>query len=85
MGMGICAWLVLGGVAGWLASILKGANARMGLVANVAVGIVGAMLGGWLFRVFGGAGVTGFNPYSLLVATVGAVVLLTVLGWVRRL
>jgi uncharacterized membrane protein YeaQ/YmgE (transglycosylase-associated protein family) len=83
--MGLCTWLVLGGIAGWLASIIKGKNAQMGLVANVVAGIVGGFIGGYLFRLFGGAGVTGFNPYSLVVATVGAVVFITVLGWVRRL
>ena len=42
--MGICAWLVLGGIAGWLASIIKGTNARMGMFANIATGIVGSMM-----------------------------------------
>ncbi|MFP2928001.1 GlsB/YeaQ/YmgE family stress response membrane protein [Pyxidicoccus sp. 3LG] len=69
--MNICALLVLGGLAGWLASIIKGTNARMGLVANVATGIIGSMIGGWLFNLIGGRGVTGFNLYSLAVATVG--------------
>ena len=82
--MGICAWLVLGGIAGWLASIIKGANARMGLVANVFTGIVGAMLGGFVFRMLGGAGVTGFNLWSLFVATAGAVALLSILQALRR-
>lgn len=82
--MNFCTWLVLGGLAGWLASIIKGTNARMGLLANVVTGIVGALLGGWLFRLAGGAGVTGFNLYSLLVATVGAVLLLTVMKAVLK-
>ena len=82
--MNLCTWLVLGGLAGWFASIIKGTNARMGLVANLVTGIVGALLGGWLFRLAGGAGVTGFNLYSLLVATVGAVLLLTVMKAVLK-
>jgi uncharacterized membrane protein YeaQ/YmgE (transglycosylase-associated protein family) len=82
--MNLCTWLVLGGLAGWLASIIKGTNARMGLVANLVTGIVGALLGGWLFRLAGGAGVTGFNLYSLLVATVGAVLLLSVMKAVLK-
>jgi uncharacterized membrane protein YeaQ/YmgE (transglycosylase-associated protein family) len=82
--MGLCTWLILGGIAGWLASIIKGTNANMGLVANIFTGIVGSMIGGWLFSFFGGHGVTGFNLYSLLVATVGAVVLLSVLQAIRK-
>ncbi|RKH39339.1 GlsB/YeaQ/YmgE family stress response membrane protein [Corallococcus llansteffanensis] len=82
--MGICSWLVLGGIAGWLASIIKGTNARMGMLANIIAGIVGAMLGGWVFSFFGGRGVTGFNLYSLLVATVGAVILLSILQAIRK-
>ena len=82
--MGICTWLVLGGIAGWVASIIKGKNAQMGLVANIVAGVVGAFVGGFVFRFFGGAGVTGFNLYSLVVATVGAVIFITVLGWIRR-
>lgn len=77
--MGICSWLILGGIAGWLASIIKGTNAKMGLLANVFTGIVGSVVGGWLFSFFGGAGVTGLNLYSLAVATVGAVILLSVM------
>lgn len=82
--MNICALLVLGGLAGWLASIIKGTNARMGLVANVATGIIGSMIGGWLFNLIGGRGVTGFNLYSLAVATVGAVILITIVQAIRR-
>jgi uncharacterized membrane protein YeaQ/YmgE (transglycosylase-associated protein family) len=55
-------------------------NSQMGLVANVIVGVVGAAIGGWLVTQFGGAGVTGFNLSSLLVAVLGAVVLLAVIN-----
>lgn len=82
--MGLCTWLVLGGLAGWLASIIKGTNAKMGMVANIFTGIIGAMVGGWLFHLFGGAGVTGFNLWSLLVATVGSVILLSLLQAIRK-
>ncbi|WP_426753495.1 GlsB/YeaQ/YmgE family stress response membrane protein [Myxococcus sp. Y35] len=82
--MGICTWLVLGGIAGWLASIIKGTNARMGLFANIATGIVGAMIGGWVFSMMGGTGVTGFNLWSLLVATVGSVILITIVQAIRK-
>ncbi|MCE9668189.1 GlsB/YeaQ/YmgE family stress response membrane protein [Myxococcus stipitatus] len=82
--MGICAWLVLGGIAGWLASIIKGTNAKMGMFANIATGIVGSMIGGWVFNLLGGRGVTGLNIYSLAVATVGAVILITIIQAIRR-
>ncbi|HJX41919.1 MAG TPA: GlsB/YeaQ/YmgE family stress response membrane protein [Anaerolineales bacterium] len=78
--MNIIGWVVLGGIAGWLASIVMKRNSQMGLVANVIVGVVGAAIGGWLVTQFGGAGVTGFNLSSLLVAILGAVVLLAVIN-----
>lgn len=82
--MGLCAWLVLGGLAGWLASIIKGTNAKMGMFANIATGIVGAMIGGWVASLLGGTGVTGFNLYSLAVATGGAVILISLLQAIRK-
>jgi uncharacterized membrane protein YeaQ/YmgE (transglycosylase-associated protein family) len=76
--MSIIGWIVLGAIAGWLASMVAGRNAQMGLLANIIAGIIGALVGGFLFSMFGGAGVTGFNIYSLLVAFVGAVVVLLI-------
>jgi uncharacterized membrane protein YeaQ/YmgE (transglycosylase-associated protein family) len=70
--MGLLATVFLGGMAGWLASIVAGINARMGVIAKVIVGVLGAFVGGVVFRFFGGAGVTGLNLYSLLVTVVGA-------------
>jgi uncharacterized membrane protein YeaQ/YmgE (transglycosylase-associated protein family) len=82
--MGFIAWIVLGGLSGWLASIVMGTNARMGMLANIGVGIVGAILGGALFSFFGGYGVTGFNIHSIWVSFVGACVLLFIAKLVRR-
>ncbi len=82
--MGICSWIVLGGLAGWVASMFMGTNARMGAIANVVVGVVGAVLGGWVFSFFGGTGVTGFNLYSFGVAFAGACVFLGVTRAFRR-
>ncbi len=82
--MNIILWIIFGALAGWIASIIMGRNKQMGAIANIVVGIVGAFLGGWLFSLFGAQGVTGFNLSSLLVAIVGAVVLLFVIGLIRR-
>ena len=65
--------------------MVMGKNAQMGALANIVVGIVGALIGGFLMtNVFGAQGVTGFNLTSLLVAVVGAVILLFLVGMVRR-
>lgn len=77
--MGWLAWLVIGAVAGWLASIVMKTNRQQGLLTDILVGIVGAFIGGFLFNQFGSMGVTGFNIWSLFVAFIGAVVLLAVL------
>jgi uncharacterized membrane protein YeaQ/YmgE (transglycosylase-associated protein family) len=74
--MGWLAWLITGAVAGWLASVVMKTNGRQGLLTDIAVGIVGAFVGGFLFNQFGAIGVTGFNIWSIFVAFVGAVVLL---------
>ena len=67
---------VIGALAGWIASMITGNNRQMGTLANIAVGIVGGLIGGFLMDLLGGAGVTGFNLWSLLVAVLGAVILL---------
>lgn len=74
--MGIIAWIILGALAGWIASMITGTNAQMGAFANIVVGIIGALIGGFLFNLLGGRGVTGFNLWSLLVSIIGAVILL---------
>ena len=74
--MSILGWVVLGALAGWIASKIMDTDAEQGAIANIVVGIVGAMIGGFVFNQFGAASVTGFNVYSLLVAIVGAVILL---------
>jgi uncharacterized membrane protein YeaQ/YmgE (transglycosylase-associated protein family) len=73
--MSLLAWIVLGLIAGFIASKLI-YNTGQGLVLDIMLGIVGAVVGGWLFTALGMAGVTGFNLYSMLVAVVGAAVLL---------
>jgi uncharacterized membrane protein YeaQ/YmgE (transglycosylase-associated protein family) len=79
--MGILAWIVVGAIAGWLASMVV--RSSLGLVGDIVVGIVGAFIGGFLFNLIGNSGVTGFNIYSIFVAFIGAVVLLVVIRAVR--
>ncbi len=80
--MGLLGWIVLGGIAGWLAFRLLGREGQ-GCLTNVAVGIAGAVVGGILFSAIGGVGVTGFNLWSLGVALVGSVIFLAFLSWIR--
>ena len=75
--MSILAWLVLGLIAGFIGSKLVNKSGE-GVVLDIVLGIIGAFVGGWLFTTFGAAGVTGLNLYSMLVAVVGAVVVLVV-------
>jgi uncharacterized membrane protein YeaQ/YmgE (transglycosylase-associated protein family) len=74
--MGIILWLILGLIAGWLASVIMKTDGSQGPIMDIILGIVGAVVGGFLFNFFGQVGVTGFNIYSILVATLGAVVLI---------
>ncbi|HZL00182.1 MAG TPA: GlsB/YeaQ/YmgE family stress response membrane protein [Caulobacteraceae bacterium] len=73
--MGIIAWLVLGLIAGFIASKIVN-HTGSGVIMDIVLGVVGAFVGGFVFSFFGAAGVTGFNIYSALVAIVGAVVVL---------
>ncbi len=82
--MGIISWLIVGALAGWLASILAGKNSRMGIGANIVTGIVGAFIGGFIMRLFGINGITGFNIWSILVATFGAFILLFIIGKTKK-
>ena len=72
--MGWLAWIIIGAGAGWLAS--NKMHSRLGLIGDIVAGILGAIIGGFLFNLIGVPGTTGFNIWSLFVAFVGAVVLL---------
>lgn len=74
--MSILIWIIFGALVGWIASAIMGSGG--GLIWDVIVGIIGAVLGGWLMSFFGQGGVTGFNLYSFLVALLGAVVLIAI-------
>lgn len=72
--MNILLWIVLGAIAGWVASVIMAS--KHGLIEDIVLGIIGAFVGGFFMNSFGAPGVTGFNLYSLIVAVVGAVVLI---------
>jgi uncharacterized membrane protein YeaQ/YmgE (transglycosylase-associated protein family) len=75
--MSIIAWIILGLIAGFIASKIVNKTGE-GLIRDILLGVVGALVGGWLFREFGMHGVTGLNLYSLVVAVAGAIVFLLV-------
>jgi uncharacterized membrane protein YeaQ/YmgE (transglycosylase-associated protein family) len=81
--MSIIGWLILGLISGFIASKVVNKQGE-GVVLDIVLGIVGALVGGWLFVQFGGQGITGFNLYSMLVSIIGAVVVLVVYHAVRR-
>lgn len=80
--MGIILWIVFGALAGWVASMLMGSSG--GLTWDIVIGIVGAVIGGFIMSLFGQSGVNGFNLYSFVVALIGACVLIAIVRAVRR-
>jgi uncharacterized membrane protein YeaQ/YmgE (transglycosylase-associated protein family) len=81
--MSIIAWIVLGLIAGFIGSKLVNKSGE-GVLLDIILGIVGALIGGWVFNFFGASGVTGLNLYSLLVAVIGSVLFLVVYHALRR-
>lgn len=82
--MGLLLWIIFGALVGWVASLIMNTDAQQGVVLNIVVGIVGAVLGGWLMSAMGEGGVSGFNLYSFLVALLGAVVLIYLVRILRH-
>lgn len=85
--MNFIIWLVIGGLVGWLASVVMKTDAQQGVVLNIVVGIIGALLGGWLLAPLFGAGTINQGDFSLsglLVSFLGAVILLAIVNLVRR-
>lgn len=80
--MSIIVWIVIGGLAGWIAGMIM--KTQGSLVKNIIVGIIGALLGGFLMSFFGAEGFTGFNLWSFLVALLGSVVLLGILNMLTK-
>jgi len=79
----IILWIVIGGLAGWIASMVMSRDAGMGAIANIVVGIVGAIIGGFVVSLFG-VSVETFSLPGLLVAILGAVILLAIIGALQR-
>lgn len=75
--MGFILWIIFGALAGWLGSMITGRDAQQGAIGNIIVGIIGALVGGWIANMLGFSGVTGFNLASLLIAILGAVLVLS--------
>lgn len=85
--MNFIIWIVVGGIIGWLASLVMKTDAEQGMILNIVVGIVGALLGGWLLAPLFGTGTINQNDFSissLLVSFLGAVILLMVVNLLRR-
>jgi len=82
--MGVIGWIIIGALAGWIASLITGNDKKMGAGKNILVGVIGGFIGGFVINLIGGYGVTGFNLWSLLVATAGAVILLLIVNAVKR-
>jgi len=81
--MSILAWIILGLIAGFIGSKIVNKSGE-GIVLDILLGVVGAVVGGFIFRSFGASGVTGVNIYSLVVAVIGSVVFLVIYHAVRR-
>jgi len=76
--MSFIAWIILGLIAGWIASVVMKTDSAQGPFLDIVLGVIGAVIGGVLFNFLGMSGVTGFNLYSLTVSTVGAIILIAI-------
>lgn len=82
--MGFLSWIIIGGLAGWIASKIMGTDAQMGTFANIITGVVGGLAGGYVMtEFFDKSGMTGFNIHSFLVALVGSVVLIWIVQKIK--
>ena len=84
--MGIIIWLIVGGIIGWLASMVMKTDGQQGIILNIIVGIIGAFIGGWVGPKLGlGGGINGgINVMSVVVSLIGAIVLLAIVNLFRR-
>lgn len=82
--MSIIYWIIIGALAGWIASLITGKNSEMGAGANILFGVIGAFIGGFIMNFIGGQGFTGFNLWSLFVATLGAIILILIVNGIQK-
>jgi uncharacterized membrane protein YeaQ/YmgE (transglycosylase-associated protein family) len=83
--MSIIIWLIVGGIIGWLASIIMRTDAQQGILLNIVVGVIGSFIGNWVGGMFGsGATLSSFSPIGLLWSLIGAVILLAIVNLIRR-
>lgn len=82
--MGILSWIVVGFLAGWIASIIMKTDASQGALMDIVMGVIGAFVGGFVMNMMGQDGVSGINLYSILVATLGAIIVIAIGRALRR-
>jgi uncharacterized membrane protein YeaQ/YmgE (transglycosylase-associated protein family) len=84
--MGFIMWLIVGGIVGWLASLVMRTDGQQGIILNIVVGIIGALLGGWLISPLVGVGTInqGLSIGSFIVSLIGAIILLAIVNLFRR-
>lgn len=82
--MGLISWILVGAIAGVLAKWIMPGSGPGGFIITIILGMAGASVGGFIFRLLGGTGATGFNIWSILVATLGAIILLFLYGLIAR-
>lgn len=82
--MGLISWIIIGGLAGWMASKFMETDKSQGVFINIVVGIIGAFIGGFVMNLIGGQGVTGFNLWSFIVSLIGSIIFLCILKMIRK-
>ena len=83
LGLNFLGWIIIGGLAGWIASKIKGTDAQQGIFLNIVVGVVGGLLGGFILGLFGVDPAGSGKFFSFLTCLFGAVILLSIVQWVR--
>ena len=81
---GLISWIIIGGLAGWMASKFMETDKSQGVFINIVVGIIGAFIGGFVMNLIGGQGVTGFNLWSFIVSLIGSIIFLWILKMIRK-
>ncbi len=82
--MGIIMWIIFGALAGWISSMFMNTDSGQGALGNIIMGIIGAIVAGYLMPILGMPGVTGFNLYSVFVAVLGAMIVISIARMIRR-